>query len=152
VKQAIHDAFRNGSLVCGTSAGAALMSKKMITGNELKYPENEGSFKTIEEKNIETIEGLGLLEKTIIDQHFIKRKRLNRLISVSLENPEYTCVGIDESTAILVDGNAATVYGDNQVISLQNTGSEKKVVNSLLGGKDLWLNVFLPGESFKIKK
>ena len=44
-----------------------------------------------------------MLEKVIIDQHFIKRKRLNRLVSVCIENPENICVGIDESTAILVE-------------------------------------------------
>lgn len=150
IQQAIHDAFNNGSLICGTSAGAALMSKKMITGNELKYPENDGVFKTIEAGNIETIEGLGMLESVIIDQHFIKRKRLNRLISVIIENPEYQCVGIDESTAILVEGDNASVYGDNQVVVLHNSSTEKKELNGLLGVKDIKLSVYLPGESFKL--
>lgn len=152
IQKAIHDAFDKGSLICGTSAGAALMSKKMITGIELKYPENDGVFKTIEAGNIETIEGLGMLEKVIIDQHFIKRKRLNRLISVIIENPEYQCVGIDESTAILVEGEKASVYGDNQVVVLHNKSSEKKELNGLLGAKEIKLSVYLPGESFKLNK
>jgi cyanophycinase len=128
------------------------MSKKMITGNELKYPDNTGSFKTMEAKNIEIVEGLGMLEAVIIDQHFIRRKRLNRLISVCMENPECVCVGIDESTAILVEQNTATVYGDNQVVVLRPGSSETKVENGLLGARGLKMDVFLPGESFRLNK
>jgi cyanophycinase len=152
VKEAIHTAFNKGGLICGTSAGAALMSKKMITGIELKYPENDGVFKTIEANNIQIIEGLGMLEEVIIDQHFIKRKRLNRLISACIENPEQLCVGIDESTAILVDGNCATVYGANQVVVVRNKFSEKKTKDGLLGASGLDLAVFLPGDKFSLKK
>jgi cyanophycinase len=150
VQKTIHEAFENGSLICGTSAGAAVMSKKMITGNELKYPGDSSNFNSIETNNIEIIEGLGMLKTVIIDQHFIKRKRLNRLISVCLENPENMCVGIDESTAILVDRNKATVYGLRQVIVLHHSGSATKIENGLPGARNLKLDVCLPGESFQI--
>jgi cyanophycinase len=150
VQKAIHEAFENGSLICGTSAGAAVMSKKMITGNELKYPGDSSNFNSIETNNIEIIEGLGMLKTVIIDQHFIKRKRLNRLISVCMENPENMCVGIDESTAILVNRNKATVYGLRQVIVLHHSGSATRIENGLLGARNLKLDVCLPGESFQI--
>jgi cyanophycinase len=152
IQKAIREVFEKGGLVCGSSAGAAVMSKKMITGNELKYPNNGGNFITMEAGNIEIREGLGMLENVIIDQHFIKRKRLNRLVSVCMENPENMCVGIDESTAILVDGNTATVYGNNQVVVLRHFRSETKVQKGLLGARNLRLDVYLPGESFRIKK
>ncbi len=151
IQKAIHEFFNKGGLVCGSSAGAAVMSKKMMTGNELKHPDADENFVTIEEGNIEVKEGLGMLENVIIDQHFIKRKRLNRLVSVCIENPENMCVGIDESTAILVDGNKATVYGNNQVVVLRNMSAEKKVHNGLLGASNLRLDIYLPGESFIIK-
>jgi cyanophycinase len=61
------------------------------------------------------------------------------------------CVGIDESTAILVDGNKATVYGSNQVVVLRNMSAEKKVHNGLLGASNLRLDIYLPGETFIIK-
>ena len=150
IKEAIHEVYEKGGLIGGYSAGAALMSKKMITGNELKCPDNPTSFDKIEAGNIEIIEGVGMLEKVIIDQHFIKRKRLNRLISACIENPEQICVGIDESTAILVERGKATVYGLNQVVVLHNSSSEVKVENGLLGVKDLALDVYLSGESFRI--
>lgn len=151
LKSAIAEAYRCGSVIAGTSAGAAVMSKRMITGNQKKHPGVESGFKTIESENIEITEGLGLLDDVIIDQHFIKRERLNRLIAVSIENPGNLCTGIDESTAIIVDGDIATVTGLSQVIVIKNTGGEKIVRNGLLGTEGLQLKVYLPGQSFNLR-
>jgi cyanophycinase len=151
IYKAIHDAYKNGATIAGTSAGAAVMSKKMITGNNLKHPEFEGRFPTIEPQNVEVTQGLGMVDNMIIDQHFIKRQRMNRLISVVLENPAEVCVGIDESTAIIVTGNSFTVTGENQVIVVRNPSKSKKIQNSLMGGHGLQIDILLPGETWKIK-
>jgi cyanophycinase len=148
IKAAIHEAYDKGSVVCGTSAGASLMSKIMITGNELKHPENDGGFYTMEAANIQTIEGLGMLEKVFIDQHFIIRKRLNRSVCACIEHPDLMCVGIDEPAGIFVEGNTATVL-DAQVVVLQHP-SGTKTENGLLGARNIQMSVYLPGESFKI--
>lgn len=150
VNDVLHEAYKNGSLICGTSAGASLMSKQMVTGNELKYPDNTGTFNSMESENVELIEGLGFLESVVIDQHFIKRKRLNRLASISIEHPGLECIGIDESTAIFVSGNKAEVCGIGQVVVIRNNSSETKVENGLLGAKNLKLDILLPGEKFHI--
>jgi len=151
VYKTIHNAFFNGTVISGTSAGAAIMSKKMITGNEKKNKIYTGNYKTIQANNIEISTGLGFVDKLIVDQHFIKRMRMNRLISVCLENPDYQCVGIDESTAILVANDIISVFGENQVIAIKHNGTETKIVNGLLGGTNITLDVYLPGDSFKIK-
>lgn len=151
VNKAIHDAYKNGSTIAGTSAGAAVMSKKMITGNALKYPEYTGKYSTIEPENIEITEGLGLVTTIIVDQHFIKRQRMNRLLAVSIENPNETCIGIDESTAIVITGNSFTVAGENQVIVLRNPAKSKKIQHNLMGGHGLRIDILLPGETWKIK-
>ncbi len=70
IYSAIHDAYKNGATIGGTSAGAAVMSKKMLTGNSKLYPEYTGKYPTIEAENIEITEGLGLLPNVIVDQHF----------------------------------------------------------------------------------
>jgi cyanophycinase len=149
IKEAIHDAFNKGALIAGTSAGASLMSKVMVTGNELKHVEN-GNFTTIEANNVETKEGLGFLTDVTIDQHFVVRRRLNRMISYSIENPNHICVGIDEATAIFVDGVDAKVFGVSQVVVLRNKDAKTTVQNGLLGAQGLKLDVFLPGETFKL--
>lgn len=150
IMDAIREAYENGSVIAGTSAGAAVMSRKMITGNQKKHPDTDTGFTTIEAENIEIAEGLGLLENAIIDQHFIRRQRLNRLVAASIENPEELCVGIDESTAIVVNGKIARVTGTGQVITIRNSNSIKKVINGLLGTENLQVSVYLPGETFEL--
>jgi cyanophycinase len=152
VYQAIHKAYLNGTTIAGTSAGAAVMSKKMITGNSLKNPEYTGLYPSIEADDIEITEGLGLAESLIVDQHFLKRQRMNRLLAVSIENPEEICVGIDESTAIVVAGNQFTVVGENQVIVLRNPAKSHMVRSGLLGSRKLQVDILLPGETFPIPK
>jgi cyanophycinase len=151
IMEALHQAYKNGSVIAGTSAGAAVMSKKMITGNQKKHPETESGFTTIESDNVEIIEGLGFLTDVIIDQHFIKRQRLNRLVAASVENPEQLCVGIDESTAIIVDGDYAIVTGISQVVVIKNTKNVKNIKEGLIGTDGLQLSVYLPGQKFKIR-
>lgn len=150
IQKALKEAYCKGATISGTSAGAAVMSKKMISGNEKKHPVYTGNYPTIEANNIEIVEGLGFIDKVIVDQHFVKRQRLNRLIAVCLENPENSCIGIDESTAILVKGNTIEVVGESQVIVIKHVRAETKIVNGLLGGKNLDLSIYLPGDFIKI--
>src|SRR5690349_10298961 len=121
--------IRRGALLEEQVPAPPSLSKVMITGNELKHPEYPSTIENIEEGNIETKPGLGLLETVMIDQHFLKRSRHNRLISAVIEYPDQKCVGIDESTAILVKGNEAEVVGDNQVIIFENPKKSKTVAN-----------------------
>jgi cyanophycinase len=151
VAEAIHEAYRNGALIAGTSAGAAVMSKKMITGDLLKPQSAPDGYTTIEADNIDLAEGLGLLPDVIVDQHFIKRQRLNRLVAAAIENPDQLCAGIDESTAIIVEGDYATVTGLSQVVVIRNKQNEKIIREGLLGSKGMELSVYLPGDKFKIR-
>lgn len=150
VEQAIKNAYKKGAVIAGTSAGAAVMSKKMITGKQLKQPLMNG-YRTIQPGNIELSEGLGLVSSAIIDQHFIWRERMNRLISVAIENPNELAIGIDESTAILVKGDSAKVYGTSQVVVLNSSKASTLSTDSLLGAKGIELSVFIPGQCFSLK-
>lgn len=148
INEAIHDAYEKGALIAGTSAGASLMSKIMVTGNAVKHPDD--NFTRIVAENVETIEGLGFLENATIDQHFIVRKRYNRMFSYGLENPNHMSIGIDEGTAIFVEGKKATVFGVSQVIVLRNKKAKITNKNGLLGAKNLQLDIYVPGDSFKL--
>lgn len=151
VCKAIHTAYQNGATIAGTSAGAAVMSQKMISGNELKHTAYTGDFRSIEAENYELKTGLGLLPNAIIDQHFINRMRMNRLLSVAMENPDYLSIGIDESTAVVVEGNQARVTGDSQVILINKINKTNiQVKNGLLGSKDIRVEILLSGEKFKL--
>lgn len=150
VEQAIKNAYKKGAIIAGTSAGAAVMSKKMITGKQVKQPLMNG-YRTIQPGNIELSEGLGLVSSAIIDQHFIWRERMNRLISVAIENPNELAIGIDESTAILVKGDSAKVYGTSQVVVLNSSKASTLSTDSLLGAKRIELSIFIPGQRFSLK-
>ncbi|WP_412465903.1 cyanophycinase [Pedobacter sp. KLB.chiD] len=151
VYAAIHKAYQNGATIAGTSAGAAVMSKYMITGKQLLDTVYKETFNKLWDKNIEFDEGMGLLQNTIIDQHFLKRNRYNRLISALAAHPRLVCIGIDESTAIIVHGHTATIAGESQVVRLANPKALKKTGKGLLKFKQADFGIFTAGDVINIK-
>lgn len=148
---AIHDAYQHGATISGTSAGAAVMSNYMITGNQLLGDTSyNATFDRLWKNNIEFTRGLGLLDSIIIDQHFIVRSRYNRLLSALYAFPSFTCIGIDESTAIIFHKNKIAVAGQGQVIVFSNMDN-KKDVNGLIKFSDVHLGIFTAGDTFEIK-
>lgn len=111
--EALKRRWRAGAVVGGTSAGAAVMSATMLTGDEkrpggsrpLRDSTADDAWLTIDRGNVAVDSGFALLPNAIVDQHFLRRKRHNRLISLVLERPERLGVGIDESTALVVEGS-----------------------------------------------
>lgn len=151
VYTAIHKAYANGATIAGTSAGAAVMSKYMITGKHLIDTTARDGFNKLWDKNIEFSEGLGLLQNTIIDQHFIKRNRYARLISSLAAKPTLVCIGIDESTAIIIRGNKGTVAGDSQVIRLANPQNLQKTPKGLIKFNQAAFGIFTAGDVLLIR-
>lgn len=151
VKKTIQEAYKNGALVGGTSAGASIMSEFMITGNGLVDTIYESTFDKIWKGNLELAEGLGLLDSVIIDQHFIVRSRYNRLFSAIIEHPGFQCIGINEATAILVSGDSATVIGESQVFEISNPAIVNTTDDTLLSARQIKVSVYLPGEKFQVK-
>jgi len=148
IENSIRSACENGAVIAGTSAGAAVMSRIMITGDQVNYPEYTSTFFNLEKNNMITTEGLGLIEGVIIDRHFVKRARNNRLITAVIEFPNQTGIGIDESTAILIRNNRAEVVGVSQVLVYRNQSDYSPVFEGKLGARDISLNIYLPGETF----
>ena len=94
----IRKMVRDTNLVlAGTSAGAAAMSTSMIVrGEPSSHPHRNA---------VSLSPGLGFLKNIIIDQHFTERGRISRLITAVSYNPYNLGIGIDENTAIILDGN-----------------------------------------------
>lgn len=67
--------------------------------------------------------GLGLMQGAIVDQHFVRRQRFNRLLSAVLDHPELVGIGVDEKTCILVHGNSFEVVGASNVLVLDARGA-----------------------------
>ena len=125
--EAIRERYAKGAVIGGTSAGAAVMSKVMITGT--------GDAK--EGKVAPPLgEGLGLWSGAIVDQHFVKRGRETRLRAAIQAHPELLGVGIDESTFVIVKGNEFEVGGKSTVLVLDaRGGGEMKRTELKAGGK-----------------
>ena len=91
-------------VLAGTSAGAAGMSSSMIVRGESTSHPHKNSVKLSP--------GLGFLKNIIIDQHFTERGRISRLITAVSYNPYNLGIGIDENTAIILDGKGVLeVFG-----------------------------------------
>jgi cyanophycinase len=108
IRNALWASYQSGIPFAGTSAGTAIMSPVAIAGGE---PD------VIDGSVVPTREGLGFLQGTIVDTHFIKRNRENRLFGVVLDHPEALGIGIDEGSSIAVEnGRCAEVLGPTQVM------------------------------------
>jgi cyanophycinase len=105
---------RAGVVVGGTSAGAAILSASMMTG--------EADLTSLASGSTELKPGLGLWPEVIVDQHFLKRQRHNRLLSAVIDHPSLIGVGIDESTAVIVRGRDLEVVGVSAVVMLDARG------------------------------
>lgn len=95
-------------VLAGTSAGAAGMSTSMIVRGEPTSHPHKGA--------VQLSPGLGFLKNIIIDQHFTERGRISRLITAVSYNPYNLGIGIDENTAIILDGKGVLeVFGRGSV-------------------------------------
>jgi cyanophycinase len=103
---ALHACFQRGLVIGGTSAGAAMMSTTMILG---------GSDTVPSVGHIRTGAGLGFVSGVTIDMHFAERGRLSRLLAVTGMFPHELGLGIDEDTAVVVEGDEFEVIGSGAV-------------------------------------
>jgi cyanophycinase len=150
----IHERYEAGAVVGGTSAGAAVMSDSMITGNQfypgVAGPVDSSSYSRIARRAIEIVPGFGFLPHAIVDQHFIRRQRANRLFSVVLERPAFLGVGIDEGTVLKVTGDGKwTVLGRGTVMVLDARASRITLTSQpALGATDVKVSVLPAGSTF----
>ena len=105
----------------GASAGAAIMSRVMIASGK-EQPEMS--------------EGWDLLQGAIVDQYFTSRNRLARLqIAVGM-HPECLGIGIDEGSAVFIQGRQLRVTGlDSASVVLAKTDYRDAEVLRLAAGE-----------------
>jgi len=127
IYQRIRQIYEEGGVIAGTSAGASVMSETMlVVGGDEESHVIGGS--------VRMAPGLGLIGGVIIDQHFMERGRVGRLLGAVAQNPKNLGIGIDEQTAIVVErGNGFYVLGSGAVYVID--GSE--VTYSNIAEEDL---------------
>ena len=156
-ERAILARYREGAVVGGTSAGAAVMSTPMLTGDERRpggdrppAKDSDDAYMTIARDNVVTAEGFDLLPGAIVDQHFVRRRRNNRLLSLVLEHPERVGVGIDESTALEVGPDGVwRVLGASVAVVFDARGARITPASAaVLGAEGVRLHVLPAGGTF----
>ncbi|WP_347157512.1 cyanophycinase [Pontibacter chitinilyticus] len=95
-------------LIAGTSAGAAVMSDRMIYDGYGHYSLMKGEMKTTH--------GFGFIQKVYIDTHFAERGRFGRLAHAIAHDSEYVGIGLSEETGIVISqGDKVEVFGTGVV-------------------------------------
>jgi cyanophycinase len=107
IEARVRDIYRQGGLIAGTSAGASVMSETMLVKGTSAESHRIG--------DLHMAPGLGLIRDVIIDQHFAERGRFGRLLGAVAHNPRVLGLGIDEDTAIIVEGRRFDVIGSGAV-------------------------------------
>lgn len=127
--------FRNvldrGGVIGGSSAGATIQGSYLVRGDT--------SGNTIMMGDHEV--GFGYLKNTAVDQHVLRRNRQFDLIGVIEAHPELLGIGIDEDTAIVVQGDEFEVIGASNVLIYDN----RKTV-----GEDGRFYFLSPGDRFNL--
>jgi cyanophycinase len=114
VEQRVREIHARGGLVAGTSAGASVMSETMLVKGTSGESHKIG--------DLHMAPGLGLVRDAIIDQHFAERGRFGRLLGAVAHNPRELGIGIDEDTAIVVEGPRFRVIGSGCVYVVDGAG------------------------------
>lgn len=105
----VHDALRalldRGGLIGGSSAGATIQGSYLVRGDTKTNTIMMGDHEV----------GLGFLKNVGVDQHLLQRNRQFDLIPVIEAHPELLGIGLDENTAIVVQGDRFEVIGQSFV-------------------------------------
>ena len=98
-------------VIGGTSAGATIQGSYLARGdtqnNQIMMGDHE--------------QGFGFIKNVAIDQHVLVRNRQFDLLEILRNRPELLGLGIDENTAILVQGNQFEVMGSSYVLIYDGT-------------------------------
>lgn len=102
--------LNRGGVISGSSAGASIMGSYLIRGDTETSRVMMGDH----------IEGLGFLKDVGIDQHLLKRNRHFDMLEVIEANPNLLGIGLDENTAIVVQGDRFQVIGQSYAVIYDN--------------------------------
>ncbi|MEO0987370.1 MAG: cyanophycinase [Cyanobacteria bacterium J06639_14] len=147
----IKERLQMGTLVlAGTSAGAAVMGEKMISGGSSGESPNRSL--------VDLMDGLGIIPELLVDQHFHNRNRMARLMSAIAAHPDKLGIGLDEDTCAAFKGDGIfQVIGKGTVTiidpgELTHTNYRFSDVTSPLSLHDLRVHVLNDGDQYDYKR
>ena len=127
----IRNVLERGGVIGGSSAGASIQGSFLVRGDTRNNTIMMGDHQV----------GFGYLKNVGIDQHVLRRNRQHDLIEVVEAHPELLGIGLDENTAIVVQGDQAQVIGASYALIYDNQSTTGN------GGKFYFL---APGDRFNL--
>jgi cyanophycinase len=133
--EALMQRWREGAVVSGSSAGAAIMSDPMIAGgtSAAAFPRGvrrlDGAAAEAEDSTggMSVSHGLGLFPDALADQHFLARGRFGRLLVALIDLGTFDLAfGIDENTSLVVDGPRVRTVGASAVAIFDMKGATRR--------------------------
>jgi cyanophycinase len=148
----LHERYFNeeGFVIAGTSAGAMAMSNTMIYQGKSELAHLKGEVK------ITT--GLAFMGNVIIDSHFDKRGRFNRLAQAVASNPQCTGIGLGEDTGVIVTGgNNLEVVGSGAVVivdgrDIRHTNITEVGMGEPIALDNLRVSIMVRGNRYLLKE
>jgi cyanophycinase len=137
-------------IIAGTSAGAAIMSDRMIYDGYGHYSLIKGEMKT-------TI-GFGFINNVYIDTHFVERGRFGRLAHAVAHDPQYVGIGLSEETGIIIkEGNKVEVFGTGVVTiidasRIRFTNTRQVEENEPIAVEHLIMHMLVEGYRYCLKE
>jgi cyanophycinase len=107
---AIKSRYAAGVTLAGTSAGSSAMGNPMIfDGN---------GTKGFQKRHVASADGFGLLDRLIIDTHFMERGRIPRLSQAVAAHPDGLGIGLGEDTGGVVTPDGRMRIIGNRVVAV----------------------------------
>ncbi|MCX2743478.1 cyanophycinase [Mangrovivirga sp. M17] len=158
VEEAIHTVYSRGGVICGTSAGMAILGGVDYTAERSGvYPDQ-----TLENVNLSDItlknDFLPFKPGYIFDTHFTERGRFTRLIHFIAryyidQNKLIKGIGVDDQTALAIDeNNLATLYGTGGAHFYYFENSAPQIINNQLIGEGIKTFSIIHGQSVDLNK
>jgi cyanophycinase len=147
--KSIRTLHANGGLVAGSSAGAAIMSRRMILGGTSNEALSHGLVDDPDIPGLALGKGLDFFPWGVVDQHFIARGRIGRLVVAVRAAGERIGFGIDENTALIVDGEQAVVRGETGVVIVDLGSARNGDDNSI---EDVIISYLDDGDEYDLRR
>lgn len=152
IYQILHDRYMEEDrfVIAGTSAGAMAMSNTMIYQGKSDLAHLKGEVKLTA--------GLSFIGNVIIDSHFDKRGRFNRLAQAVASNPQCTGIGLGEDTGVVITGgNQLEVVGSGAVVivdgrDIKHTNITEVGMGEPIAVENLKVSIMVRGNQYQLKE
>lgn len=120
--EAICGVAARGGVIAGTSAGAAVMSRLMFRDAMDNLAVLRGQWRPGQEYD----RGFGFVSPDLlVDQHFLKRGRIGRLLPAMQALGYRFGLGVDENAAVVIQGAALEVIGGSGAVLVDLQGATR---------------------------